>query len=686
MKSLLLLILVGCVGLCLPEVVRGQQAGEFRSLLDGENLQGWYGNNPHTTAKAPAELRDETIDKQQAEFKKHWRVEKGQLINDGQGPYATTNEEFGDIELWIDYRTVPEADSGIYLRGTPQVQIWDTTQAGGKWDRGAKHGSGGLFNNTKGRPGQLPMQLADRAFGEWNQFRIVQIGSRTWVKLNDKTVVDGAIMENYWDKERLTPLPAKGPIHLQTHGGEIRWKNIQVRNVESAEAIQWLREDENELGFVSLFNGTDLSGWTGKLDDYHIQDGSIVCKPGKGGVLFTECEYENFVVRLEFQLPPGGNNGLAIRYPGIGRAAYDGMCELQVLDNSAEKYADLDARQYHGSVYGMAAAHRGYLRPAGEWNFQEVTVDGSQIRVELNGTIILDCDVSAIQETKDNLAHPGKSLTRGHFGFAGHNDPVKFRNIAIRELPSTPNPTFVAEFDDSLDANVSASDPSIYTAESTQRKNPVAGNQISEVALDNKGKFGKALKFSAKTKDVLFYSGREIGYRKKDWQGTVSFWMKLDPNKDLEPGYCDPIQITQRAWNDAAFFVDFDKELPRSFRLGVFPDLATWNPHGTDLEQIPPAQLPLVTVENPPFGSNRWTHVCFTWKNINASADQPSVATLYLDGKIQGTIERPLRFTWNPDQAAIMLGLNYIGLIDRLTIFESALGAEQIRALASATR
>lgn len=187
-------------------------------------------------------------------------------------------------------------------------------------------------------------------------------------------------------------------------------------------------------GFTPLFNGTDLAGWAGAADNYEVRDGAIVCKPGKGGTLHTKESYGDFVVRFEFLLPPGGNNGLAIRYPGSGDPAYTGMCELQVLDSEHPKYVKLDPRQYHGSAYGMAAAHRGYLRPAGEWNYQQVTVKGSTIRVELNGVTILDTDLAPIREFMANSPHPGKDLEEGFFGFAGHGDAVKFRNVAIRRL------------------------------------------------------------------------------------------------------------------------------------------------------------------------------------------------------------------------------------------------------------
>ena len=189
-------------------------------------------------------------------------------------------------------------------------------------------------------------------------------------------------------------------------------------------------------GFKSVFNGKDFSGWAGPLDCCQIKDGAIVWQPKKGGTIYTEAEYTNFMVRLEFKLPPGGNNGLAIRYPGTGDTAYVGMCECQVLDDHYEQATGqkIDPRQAHGSAYGLVAAKRGYQRPIGEWNYEEVTVNGSTIKVNLNGTVILDTDLSQVTEYAGNHAHPGKNRMSGHFGFAGHNDPVMFRNISIKQL------------------------------------------------------------------------------------------------------------------------------------------------------------------------------------------------------------------------------------------------------------
>ncbi len=408
----------------------------FHPIFDGKSLDGWHGMphfSPIKLAEMPESERQAKLDEWMADAKQHWTVENGELVNDGHGAYLVTDKDYRDYELMIDYKTVAGADSGIYLKGNPQVQIWDYTDEG-KFAIGSDLGSGGLWNNSKGAPGKDPAVLADKPFGEWNRFHIRQIGARTSVTLNGKLVVDNAIMENYWDRE--SPLFATGPIELQTHGGEIRWKNIWLRELSPEQANEALQEIRPQ-GFESLFNGTDLSGWQGSVDNYEVVDGAIRCKAGKGGMLLTEKDYANFVVRLEFRLPPHGNNGLAIRSPGTGDPAYQAMTELQVLDSEDPGYAKLDERQYHGSAYGMVAAKRGFLREAGQWNYQQVTVDGSKIKVELNGNVILDTDLSTVSEFMGGNPHPGKERISGFFGFAGHNDPVEFKNISIKELPAT---------------------------------------------------------------------------------------------------------------------------------------------------------------------------------------------------------------------------------------------------------
>ncbi len=415
----------------------------FAALFNGKDLAGWRGGDTFDHRKvleATPEMRAAILDKWTKSMlevnaktgKPHWFVENDELVNDGFGAYATTEKDYGDFELLVEYKTVPLADSGIYLRGVPQVQIWDYTEKA-KFNLGADKGSGGLWNNSPGAPGKDPLVLADKPFGEWNKFRIVMVGARVSVWLNEKLVVDHALLENYYDRK--TAVPRRGPVELQTHGGEIRWRNIFLREIGADEANKILASHGGE-GFKAVWNGKDFEGWGGPVDQYEIKDGAIVCQPEKGGTIFAKDELSDFVARVEFKLPPGGNNGLAIRYPGTGDTAYEGMCEVQVLDDDAPMYAKLDMRQYCGSVYGQVAAQRGYVRPAGEWNFYEVTVKGPTIRVELNGTVITDADVSKITPEMFMAAHPhpGKDRPSGFFGFAGHNDPVAFRNVLIKKL------------------------------------------------------------------------------------------------------------------------------------------------------------------------------------------------------------------------------------------------------------
>ncbi len=194
-----------------------------------------------------------------------------------------------------------------------------------------------------------------------------------------------------------------------------------------------------EPGFIKLFNGENLDGWIGNKQSYRAENGIIIVDPkgGGGGNLFTANEYSDFIFKFEFQLTPGANNGLGIHAPLEGDVAYVGK-ELQILDNTAEKYVDLQPYQYHGSVYGVIPAKRGFLKPVGEWNEQEVTVRGPKIKIVLNGHIIVDGDFQEAGKngTMDKKNHPGLQKNQGHIGFLGHGDMVRFRNIRIKDLSS----------------------------------------------------------------------------------------------------------------------------------------------------------------------------------------------------------------------------------------------------------
>ena len=442
MKRLLLL-----VGLWSLVQVRAAEApAGFTALFDGRDLAGWRGGMTYDHRQLlalPEAERAALLAKWNTELngrdgRPHWTVDGGELVNDGAGSYLTTERDYGNFELLADWKIQPVTDSGIYLRGVPQVQIWDPTQPDPQHNGSAK-GSGGLWNNETTSPGRDPLVRADRPAGEWNHFRIVMVGSRVSVWLNEKLVVDHALLENYYDKSRPAdqrrPIPGRGPIQLQTHNGGTRWRNLFVREIGPDEATRILAAKGTE-GHASIFNGRNLDGWAGPLEVVAVKDGAMVWQEKKGGTIYWNHELTDFQARVTFKLPPGGNNGLAIRYPGTGDTAYVGMCECQVLDDNYEKAtgSKIDPRQAHGSAYGMVAAARGYQRPIGEWNYEEVTVKGSTIKVELNGTVILDADLSKVTEFAGNRKHPGKDRTSGYFGFAGHNDPVMFRNISIKPI------------------------------------------------------------------------------------------------------------------------------------------------------------------------------------------------------------------------------------------------------------
>lgn len=195
-----------------------------------------------------------------------------------------------------------------------------------------------------------------------------------------------------------------------------------------------LGEAERQQGFVSLFDGRSLDGWQGSVKGYVPENGLLVCLKKGGGKLFTTREYGDFVFRFEFKLEPGGNNGVGIRMPAEGNAAYGGM-EIQILDDTGPIYKNLQPYQYHGSIYGVVPAKRGHLNPVGQWNREEIMCQGPRVRVTLNDAVIVDADLSQIAgETIDHREHPGLRRPSGFLGFLGHGARIEFRNLRIKEL------------------------------------------------------------------------------------------------------------------------------------------------------------------------------------------------------------------------------------------------------------
>lgn len=417
-------------------LINQQDVNPFVTAFNGKDLTAWKGfvADPIKLAEMSQEALAAAQKEADLAAAASWVVrEEGVLTFTGKGQNLCTERTYGDFEMWVDWKLLPgdEPDAGIYLRGTPQVQIWDTARV----DVGAQVGSGGLYNNQVHQ--DKPLKVADQRVGEWNTFFIRMTGDRVTVYLNGELVTDNVILENYWDRSQ--PIFPVGQIELQAHGSIVEYRNIFIKEIARPEPFT-LSEQEKEEGFKVLFDGTNLFNWTGNLTDHVIEDGAIVYHPNKERQLddrnlYTKEEYGDFIFRFEFQLTPAANNGLGIRTPQEGDAAYVGM-ELQILDDDAPIYKNLEDYQYHGSVYGIIPAQRGALKPVGEWNYQEVIAQGDHIKITLNGKVIVDGNIrDAVKNgTADQQDHPGLFNKKGHIGFLAHDSLVKMKNICIKRL------------------------------------------------------------------------------------------------------------------------------------------------------------------------------------------------------------------------------------------------------------
>lgn len=403
----------------------------FVSMFNEKDLTGWKGLVANPIKRSQMTAKELAAAQQKADEKVPggWQAKDGLLIFTGHGDNLATVKQYGDFEMFVDWKITADGDAGLYLRGTPQVQIWDTARR----DVGAEVGSGGLYNNQQHR--STPLVVADNEVGQWNNFHIIMKGDKVTVYLNGVLVTDNVVLENYWDRK--LPIFPREQIELQAHGTYVAYRNLYIKELDEAGTKYTLTDEEARENFEVLFDGTNLDKWVGDKKSYVVQNNAIVVQQAAGGNgnLFTKDEYADFIFRFEFQLTPGANNGLGIRAPLEGDAAYTGM-ELQILDNNAPIYKDLKPYQYHGSIYGTLAAKRGFEKPLGEWNYQEVIAKGSKIKVILNGETILDGDIQHFRDngTPDKLNHPGLKRDKGHIGFLGHGSVVKFRNIRIKTL------------------------------------------------------------------------------------------------------------------------------------------------------------------------------------------------------------------------------------------------------------
>ena len=402
----------------------------FLSIFNGIDLTGWKGlvEDPIRRAR----MTPEELARRQARadeiMRRDWTVENGILIFDGPAyDNLCTVRDYGDIEMYIDWRVIERGDAGIYLRGSPQVQIWDDSRSR------IPVGSGGLFNNRV-HP-RNPLVIADNPVGEWNSFYLRMIGEKVTVYLNGQLVADDVILENFWDRN--IPIFETGQIELQAHTDRTYYRDIYVREIPRPEPYK-VSDEEQAEGFAPMFNGVDLTGWAGDVDNYFVRDGAIVCAPVGHGNMYSEKEYSNFIMRFDFKLTTAANNGIGIRSTRAGDSFRLGW-EMQILDDDAEVYRNLQPYQYHGSVYGVIPAKRGgYLKPVGEWNTQEIIMEGYRVKVTLNGNVIVDSNIAEVTnsftENMGGYRIPGLSNRSGHIGLLAHDAEVAFRNMRIKEL------------------------------------------------------------------------------------------------------------------------------------------------------------------------------------------------------------------------------------------------------------
>ena len=392
--------------------------GGFVSLFNGRDLTGW---------------------KVDASDPEGWSVEEGVVVARGRD-YLSRNHllsdaEFGDFVLRLEYQLEPRSQGGVGVRAEPGERLPDSDQ------------KTPVIDHPVIKLGLHPNGNELTGVSHWVYPEINRAGHQDLVAPGglecdgspDGGPDDPDLGQRRGDPRRAArsgrPAPRRDPARPEPGRGPDRPPQAhRDRSVPQVEVRRLDGEAPPPPGFVPLFNGKDLAGWAGDRDGYEVRDGILRSRSNQRATIYGLKSYRDFAARVEFRLSPGGNSGLAIRYPGSGQPSTDGMCEIQILDDSDPRYQGIDPRQSHGSAFGLAAATRGSLRPVGQWNTQEVTVRGSTVKVELNGTVILDVDLGRVTTTMKDQPHPGKGRDSGYFGLVSQDKPVEFRKIEIREI------------------------------------------------------------------------------------------------------------------------------------------------------------------------------------------------------------------------------------------------------------
>lgn len=382
---------------------------DLRPMFKGDDLAGW-----------------EVMGQQGNPWSRNG--EGGVQCSGQPGGWLSSTTEYGDFTLNFEYRLLEGGNSGIFIRAPKEGNPWEAGMEIQLLDDGSdRYTMLKEYQYTGSVYGAIPpSKRATRPGGEWNRMQIQCQGRLINVWVNGQLVVSANMDQN----PKLKSRPSKGYLGLQNHSEAVEFRHVQFRHRDYADA-----SSSGEDAFVSLFDGKSLEGWQGALNGYQPENGSLVCIKDIGGNLYTKNEYSDFVYRFEFKLEPGSNNGIGLRAPLEGDAAYVGM-ESQVLDDTAAEYANLKPYQYHGSIYGVAPCEQGHQKPIGEWNQEEIICHGRQVTVKLNGHVIVDVDLdrASTPQTVDGQPHPGLKREKGYLGFLGHGARIEFRGMRIRDL------------------------------------------------------------------------------------------------------------------------------------------------------------------------------------------------------------------------------------------------------------
>ena len=391
-------------------------------LFNGEDLVGWKGlvETPVKRAQMSADELADAQRKADEEMRQHWSAEGGVLVFDGKGHSLCTADDYGDFEMLVDWKIEAGGDSGIYLRGSPQVQIWDPD----RWPEG----SGGLYNNQK-YPSK-PIGRADNPVGEWNTFRIKMIGENVSVWLNHQPVVVSVPLENYW--ERGKPIYPTGQIELQSHGSKLYFKDIMIRAIGEQER----RLAQSAAPWRLLFNGSDLAGWRYKPGSWKVENNELVCVGGS--YAWTEEQFGDFMLEFEFKIPEKGNSGVFFRTANIADPVQTGI-EFQVYDTYGQ---EPPGRNHCGAIYDCQAPMVQAVREPGQWNHAVLICRGPWIDAYMNGHQIIQMNLDQWTEPNKNPdGSPNKYGTAykdmprvGHIGLQDHGNPIWYRNIRIKPL------------------------------------------------------------------------------------------------------------------------------------------------------------------------------------------------------------------------------------------------------------